>query len=79
MVFIVVILLMEKDKDMGLSNGIMVKNFKGIGKKDLKMGLEFGDLPKEIGIKENGIIISGKDKGFITTVIVYIRVHSTIS
>ena len=47
-------LLMEFEKDMDLLNGIMEKSFKENGKMEQKMVLEYGDLPKEISIKEIG-------------------------
>ena len=39
---------------MELFNGIMDKNFKEIGKKASNVVLVYGDLQKEIAIKENG-------------------------
>jgi hypothetical protein len=78
MEFIKGIFLMAKDQDMAPFNGIMDKNFKEIGKKDLNVGLECGGHPMEIGIKENGLIIDSKGKGFLIIRIVYIRVNSKI-
>jgi translation initiation factor 6 (eIF-6) len=78
MVSIVGIFLMGKDKGMVFSNGIMEKGFKGIGRKDSNVDLVFGGLPMEIGIKDNGLIIDSKGKGFLTIEIVYIQANSKI-
>ena len=44
----------EFDKVMELLNGIMDKFLKDSGKMELKMVLEFGDLQKEIFMREIG-------------------------
>ena len=54
MVFITVVIKMELGLDMEYFNGIMEKGFKVIGRKVLKMDMEFG-LPKSmIDMKDNG-------------------------
>ena len=54
MEFTKAILKIVKEKAMELFNGIMDKNFKEIGKKASNVVLVYGDLQKEIAIKENG-------------------------
>ena len=64
---------------MELFNGIMDRNFKEIGKKASNVVLVYGDLQKEIAIKENGWIIGNMAKEFSNTVIVHIKVNFKIS
>jgi hypothetical protein len=64
---------------MELFNGIMAKNFKEIGKKAWNVVLVYGDLQKEIAIKENGWITGNMVKEFLSTVIVHIKVNFKIS
>jgi hypothetical protein len=66
---------MERDKVMELFNGIMDRNFKVIGKKELKMDLVFGVHQKVIIMKVNGIIIVNMVKVYLNIEIVLIQVH----
>lgn len=54
MVFITVVIKMELGLDMEYFNGIMEKGFKVIGRKVLKMDMEFGLLKSMIDMKDNG-------------------------
>lgn len=69
---------MEKDKGMELLSGIMVRNSKEIGNKELNVALVFGDLPKEIVIKVSGLTIGNMVKEFISIKIVPIKDNSNI-
>lgn len=70
---------MEKDKDMVLFNGIMVKNSKGIGKTELSVGSVYGDLQKETRMKASGIITDNKEKELLNIKIVLIKDNFKIS
>lgn len=78
MEFIEVILWMEKEKDMVLFNGTMVKNSRATGKMVLNVALAYGDHQKEIVMKVNGSIIGNMGKVFSSIEIVYIRVNLKI-
>jgi hypothetical protein len=45
---------MVKDKGMEHLNGIMERNFRVIGKMELNVGLESGDLRRETVIRDSG-------------------------
>lgn len=66
---------MERGKDMELFNGIMDKNLKVIGKKELNVDSVSGDLPKEIIMKVNGLIIGNKEKVSSSIEIVHTKEH----
>lgn len=66
---------MERGKDMELFNGTMDKNLKVIGKKELNVDSVSGDLPKEIIMKVNGLIIGNKEKVSSSIEIVHTKEH----
>lgn len=70
---------MEKDKDMVLFNGIMVKNSKEIGKTELSVGSVYGDLQKETHMKASGIITDNKEKELLNIKIALIKDNFKIS
>lgn len=62
---------MAKDKVTEFFNGIMDKNLREIGRMESNVVLEFGDPPKEIIMKVNGIITGSKVKVFLNIETVY--------
>jgi|JI10StandDraft_1071094.scaffolds.fasta_scaffold163589_2 hypothetical protein len=70
---------MEFAQDLERFYGIMDKNLKVIGRKELNVDMEYGLLQKMINMKENGYIIDNMDKVFSNIVIVLIKELSKIS
>lgn len=70
---------MELAPDLEHFYGIMDKNLKVIGRKELNVDMEYGLLQKMINMKENGYIIDNMDKVFSNIVIVLIKERSKIS
>lgn len=70
---------MEFAQDLERFYGIMDKNLKVIGRKELNVDMEYGLLQKMINMKENGYIIDNMDKVFSNIVIVFIKELSKIS
>jgi hypothetical protein len=71
-------LWMASVKDMAHSNGIMANLLKDNGKMELKMDMEFGNLPKGIFMKDSGNWIDNMVKELINIVWVLIEDISLI-
>lgn len=70
---------MISDLAMECLDGIMGNIFKEIGKMESKMVLAFGDLQKEIIMKDNGSKINNKEKDYFDIEQVRIEGNSKIS
>lgn len=60
-------------------DGIMDNIFKEIGKMESKMVLVFGDLQREITIRDNGSKINNKEKDYFDIEQAHFEVNSKIS
>lgn len=57
---------MELERDMGLSNGTMVRSLKDCGRMAPRMGSEYGNLLRETFTKESGVSIVNTEKAYIS-------------
>ena len=70
---------MGRERGMALFSGIMARFSKEIGKMGQKMGSEYGDLPRVIRTKANGLITDSMALAVLNTKIVPILENMKIS